>query len=60
MGRRLTGVRGEALRQSPAFLRWKIVEKWNGRSPMVVPAGQDGSEASLLLPIGPAEKPASP
>ncbi len=53
-------VRGEALSQSPAFLRWKIVEKWNGRSPMVVPGGADASEASLLLPIGPAEKSAKP
>jgi prohibitin 2 len=53
-------VRGEALSQSPAFLRWKIVEKWNGRSPMVVPGGAEASEASLLLPIGPAEKSAKP
>ncbi len=49
-------VRGDALRQSPAFLRWKIVERWNGRSPMVVPSGPENSEAALLLPIGPAEK----
>ncbi len=53
-------VRGDALRQSPAFLRWKIVERWNGRSPMVVPAGPENSEAALLLPIGPAEKPTVP
>lgn len=49
-------VRGDALRQSPAFLRWKIVERWNGRSPMVVPAGPGNAEAALLLPIGPADK----
>lgn len=53
-------VRGEALRQNPAFLRWKIVERWNGRSPMVVPSGPDNSGSALLLPIGPAEKPATP
>lgn len=53
-------VRGEALSQSPAFLRWKIVEKWNGRSPMVVPANVENSEAALLLPIGAAEKAPSP
>ena len=53
-------VRGEALRQSPAFLRWKIVERWNGRSPMVVPSGPENSGAALLLPIGPAENPATP
>ncbi len=53
-------VRGDALRLSPAFLRWKIVERWNGRSPMVVPSGPDNSGAALLLPVGPAEKPATP
>ena len=53
-------VRGEALRTNPAFLRWKIVERWNGRSPMVVPSGPDNSGASLLLPVGPAEPPAAP
>ncbi|MEY2880253.1 MAG: hypothetical protein RLZZ15_2633, partial [Verrucomicrobiota bacterium] len=53
-------VRGEALRQSPAFLRWKIVERWNGRSPMVVPSGPENSGAALLLPIGPVEQPPTP
>ena len=49
-------VRGEALRQSPAFLRWKIVERWNGRSPMVVPSGPENTGASLLLPLGSVDK----
>ena len=53
-------VRGEALRQSPAFLGWIFVERWNGRSPMVVPSGPENSGAALLLPIGPVENPASP
>ena len=53
-------VRGDALRLSPAFLRWKIVERWNGRSPMVVPGGPENSGAALLLPVGPAEVPAKP
>lgn len=53
-------VRGEALRQSPAFLRWKIVERWNGRSPMVVPSGADNTGAALLLPLGPIEKSPTP
>jgi len=53
-------VRGDALRLSPAFLRWKIVERWNGRSPMVVPSGPDNSGAALLLPVGPAENPSMP
>jgi prohibitin 2 len=53
-------VRGDALRLSPAFLRWKIVERWNGRSPMVVPGGPENSGAALLLPVGPAEGPVKP
>ncbi len=53
-------VRGEALRQSPAFLRWKIVERWNGRSPMVVPSGPENTGAALLLPLGAMEKPPVP
>lgn len=49
-------VRGEALRQSPSYLRWRIVERWNGRSPMVVPSGPENTGASLLLPLGSVEK----
>jgi prohibitin 2 len=45
-------VRGEALRLNPAFLRLQIVEKWNGRSPLVVPAESRGTPAGLLLPLG--------
>ena len=44
--------RGEALKLNPAFLRLEIVEKWNGRSPLVVPWEAKGSGAGLLLPLG--------
>jgi prohibitin 2 len=44
-------VRGEALKMSPVFLRLKLVERWNGKSPLVVPADPNGSGASLLLPL---------
>jgi prohibitin 2 len=47
-------VRGEALKLNPAFLRLQIVERWNGKSPLVVPAGADHNGASLLLPLGAA------
>lgn len=40
------GVRGEALRANPAFVKLEMVQNWNGRSPMVV--GADGG-ANLLL-----------
>ena len=46
-------IRGEALKLNPAFLRLQIVEKWNGRSPLVIPAAEN-SQAGLLLPLGPA------
>jgi prohibitin 2 len=52
--------RGEALKLNPAFLRLQIVERWNGKSPLVVPGTTDATGAGLLLPLGPAEAPASP
>lgn len=51
-------VRGEALRLNPAFLRLQLVEKWNGRAPLVVPADPGSSGAGLLLPLGQASPPA--
>ena len=53
-------VRGEALKLNPAFLRWQIVDRWNGHSPLVVPGNSDSPEAGLLLPIGSAAKSPSP
>jgi prohibitin 2 len=53
-------VRGEALKLNPAFLRLQIVERWNGKSPLVVPAEANNSGAALLLPLGAPEKPATP
>lgn len=48
-------VRGEALKLNPAFLRLQIVEKWNGKSPLVVPADPNNSGPNLLLPLGSLE-----
>lgn len=53
-------VRGDALRMNPAFLRLKLVEKWNGASPQLVPVDPHGSAAGLLLPVGGAAKPVAP
>jgi len=47
--------RGEALKLNPAFLRLQIVERWNGRSPLVVPGGAGETGAELLLPLGAGE-----
>ncbi len=52
-------VRGEALRLNPAFLRLQIVERWNGKSPLVVPSIANSSGAGLLLPLG-APEPLAP
>jgi prohibitin 2 len=53
-------VRGEALKLNPAFLRLQIVERWNGRSPLVVPANVNSTGAALLLPLGEVEKTSTP
>ena len=53
-------VRGEALKLNPAFLRLQIVERWNGKSPLVVPADVNNTGSALLLPLGPAEKSSPP
>jgi prohibitin 2 len=53
-------VRGEALMQNPAFLRLQIVERWNGKSPLVVPATGNRTGAGLLLPLGPIQTSTSP
>ena len=49
-------VRGEALKLNPAFLRWQIVERWNGKSPLVVPSDARNPVVGLLLPIGAPDK----
>jgi len=42
-------IRGQALRENPAFIRLQIVEKWDGISPQVV--GGDGSGAGVMVPL---------
>lgn len=51
-------IRGEALKQNPAFLRLQIVERWSGRSPVVVPAEALQGGANLILPLGKTDYPA--
>ncbi len=48
-------IRGEALKQTPAFIDLQIVEKWDGHSPLVV-GGGTGSGAHILLPWGDVER----
>jgi prohibitin 2 len=46
-------IRGEALRDTPGLIQLQIVEKWDGRSPLVVGggAGGDGTGANFILPL---------
>jgi prohibitin 2 len=48
--------RGDALKLNPAFLRLQLVERWNGKSPLVVPGDANRTGAGLLLPLGPVEE----
>jgi prohibitin 2 len=47
-------IRGEALKQTPAFIDLQIVEKWDGKSPLVV--GGNAGGANILLPLNDLEK----
>jgi prohibitin 2 len=49
-------VRAEAIRDNPGLIQLQIVEKWDGRSPLVIGGGggdvSGGNGANILLPIG--------
>jgi len=49
-------IRGEALKQTPAFIDLQIVEKWDGKAPLVVNSGAEGGSANILLPLADLEK----
>ncbi len=42
-------IRGEALKENPTFIQLQIVEKWDGKAPLVVGGGAGG--ANMLLPL---------
>lgn len=46
-------IRGEALRDNPGLIQLQIVEKWDGRAPLVVGGGGggEGSSANFILPL---------
>jgi prohibitin 2 len=46
-------IRGEALRDTPGLIQLQIVEKWDGRSPLVVGGGSgaEGGGTSFILPL---------
>jgi len=43
-------VRGEVLKDNPQFIQLQIVEKWDGKTPLVVGSGASG--VNMLLPMG--------
>lgn len=49
-------LRGEALRQNPAFIDLQIVEKWDGQSPLVVSDGSEGG-VPTMIPVDPFQDP---
>lgn len=48
-------IRGEALRDTPGLIQLQIVEKWDGKAPLVIggAAGETGG-ANFILPLGTA------
>ena len=49
-------IRGEALKQTPAFIDLQIVEKWDGKAPLVVNGGSGAGSANILLPLSDLQK----
>lgn len=54
-------VRAEAIRDNPGLIQLQIVEKWDGKAPLVIGGSQEGGNgANILLPIGlPSSAPAA-
>jgi len=46
-------IRGEALKANPSFIELQVVEKWDGKTPLVV--GSETSGANMLLPLTDAQ-----
>ncbi len=52
-------IRGEALRDTPGLIQLQIVEKWDGKAPLVIGGGGENSGTNFILPLGtPASAPA--
>ena len=46
-------VRAEAIRDNPGLIQLQIVEKWDGKAPLVIGGSSQGSNgANILLPLG--------
>jgi prohibitin 2 len=49
-------IRGEALKANPSFIDLQIVEKWDGKSPLVVGGNSGSGSANILLPLTDLQK----
>lgn len=46
-------IRGEALRDTPGLIQLQIVEKWDGKSPLVIGgSGGENTGTNFILPLG--------
>ena len=46
-------VRAEAIRDNPGLIQLQIVEKWDGKAPLVIGGNAEGGNgANILLPLG--------
>lgn len=46
-------VRAEAIKDNPGLIQLQIVEKWDGKAPLVIGGGAEGgNSANILLPLG--------
>jgi prohibitin 2 len=53
-------IRGEALRDTPGLIQLQIVEKWDGKAPLVIGGGGENTGTNFILPLGtPALAPAA-
>lgn len=55
-------VRAEAIRDNPGLIQLQIVEKWDGKAPLVIGGGsaEGGNSANILLPLGLPATPSAP
>ena len=48
-------IRGQALRENPAFIRLQIVENWDGVSPLMI-GGEGDAGPSVMVPMDQLER----
>lgn len=53
-------IRSEALRGNPELIQLQIVEKWDGRAPLVVGGGAGAGGSNILLPLNELQRQSPP